>query len=282
MRREHGRARADDEIHVAAADPVPLIMALAVGHAAVLNGHAIAERSPELRGHLPASARSPARAPGRGGRGATCGARAARTAPSCRCRSRRAAAPRESAARWPARSAPRSAALLIGGELAHRFQAEHRAPRPPRRDRGRAAAPRDERGRGSRAGGACRGRFPARAATPASAAPADAASVVMLACCRSPRPGSDCPAVSASAADAPAGVSDASHSVRNPPVRAGSACVRRASPLRSSRGGRSRPPFDSPPCRSGPQRPRATASARSSESPAAGPSSRRRPSSVSS
>ncbi len=50
--REHGGAGADDEIHVASSDPVPLIMTLAVGHAAVLNRHAIAERGPELRGHL--------------------------------------------------------------------------------------------------------------------------------------------------------------------------------------------------------------------------------------
>ena len=50
--REDGGARADDEIHVASSDAVPLIVTLAVGHAAVLNRHAIAERGPELRGRL--------------------------------------------------------------------------------------------------------------------------------------------------------------------------------------------------------------------------------------
>ena len=49
-RREHRRARADDDVDVAAADALPLIVALAVGQAAVLDGHALAERAPEERG----------------------------------------------------------------------------------------------------------------------------------------------------------------------------------------------------------------------------------------
>ena len=50
--REDGGASADDEIHVAGPDAVPLIVTLAVGQPAVLDRHAIAERGPELRGHL--------------------------------------------------------------------------------------------------------------------------------------------------------------------------------------------------------------------------------------
>ena len=124
------------------------------------------------------------------------------------------------------RNQRRERGLLVRGELTHRLQrnVERRARRETDRDRG--AAPRDEPGRGSRAFGACQGRCPARAATPGAAAGADAASASSVACCRSPRAGSGCPAVSASAAEAPAGVSDASHSVRNPPVRAGSAWAR--------------------------------------------------------
>ena len=40
-RREDGRPRADDHVDVAAADALPLVVALAVGQAAVLDGHAI-------------------------------------------------------------------------------------------------------------------------------------------------------------------------------------------------------------------------------------------------
>ena len=46
-RREHGRPRADDDVDVAAADALPLIVALAVGEAAVLDGDALAECLPE-------------------------------------------------------------------------------------------------------------------------------------------------------------------------------------------------------------------------------------------
>ncbi len=46
-RRKHGRTRADDDVDVAAADAMPLIVALAVGEAAVLNGHPLAERAAE-------------------------------------------------------------------------------------------------------------------------------------------------------------------------------------------------------------------------------------------
>ena len=49
-RREHGRARADDDVDVAAADPLPLVVALAVGEAAVLDGDALAERLAEQGG----------------------------------------------------------------------------------------------------------------------------------------------------------------------------------------------------------------------------------------
>ena len=50
-RRKHRRARADDDRHLAAADAIPLIGALAVGQAAVLHGHAIAERVAKRRRH---------------------------------------------------------------------------------------------------------------------------------------------------------------------------------------------------------------------------------------
>ena len=49
-RREHRRARADDDVDVAAADALPLVVALAVGEAAVLDGDALAERLAEQRG----------------------------------------------------------------------------------------------------------------------------------------------------------------------------------------------------------------------------------------
>ena len=52
-RREHRRARADDDVDVAAADALPLVVPLAVGQAAVLNGDAVAER---LRGRATATA----------------------------------------------------------------------------------------------------------------------------------------------------------------------------------------------------------------------------------
>ena len=50
-RRKHGRARADDDRHLAPADAIPLIGALAVGQAAVLHRHAIAERVAKRRRH---------------------------------------------------------------------------------------------------------------------------------------------------------------------------------------------------------------------------------------
>ncbi len=50
-RREHGGARADDDVDVAAADAMPLIVTFAVGESAVLNGDAFAERAAEDRGH---------------------------------------------------------------------------------------------------------------------------------------------------------------------------------------------------------------------------------------
>ena len=46
-RREHRRARADDDVDVAAADALPLVVALAVREAAVLDGDAVAERLAE-------------------------------------------------------------------------------------------------------------------------------------------------------------------------------------------------------------------------------------------
>ena len=45
--RKDRRTRADDDVDVAAADAVPLIVALAVGEAAVLDGDALAERLPK-------------------------------------------------------------------------------------------------------------------------------------------------------------------------------------------------------------------------------------------
>src|SRR5438067_10540230 len=51
-RRKDGRARADDDVDVAAADALPLIVALAVAEAAVLNGDAVAERRAEERRRL--------------------------------------------------------------------------------------------------------------------------------------------------------------------------------------------------------------------------------------
>ena len=47
QRREDSRSRADDDVDVAAPDAVPLIVTLAVGEAAVLDGDALAERLPE-------------------------------------------------------------------------------------------------------------------------------------------------------------------------------------------------------------------------------------------
>ena len=46
-RGEHGGAGADHDVDVAAADALPLIVPLAVGEAAVLNRHAVAERLAE-------------------------------------------------------------------------------------------------------------------------------------------------------------------------------------------------------------------------------------------
>jgi hypothetical protein len=53
-RREHRRPRADDDVDVAAADAVPLVVPLAVRQAAVLDGHALAERDAEQRRRPPA------------------------------------------------------------------------------------------------------------------------------------------------------------------------------------------------------------------------------------
>ena len=41
--REYGRAGPDDDVHVAATDALPLVVALAVGQPAVLDGDALAE-----------------------------------------------------------------------------------------------------------------------------------------------------------------------------------------------------------------------------------------------
>ena len=48
--REHCRPRADDDVDVSAADAMPLVVALAVGKAAVLDRHASAERALERGG----------------------------------------------------------------------------------------------------------------------------------------------------------------------------------------------------------------------------------------
>ena len=50
-RREHRRARADDDVDLAAAHAVPLVVPLAVGEAAVLDGDAVAEAGPHAAGH---------------------------------------------------------------------------------------------------------------------------------------------------------------------------------------------------------------------------------------
>jgi hypothetical protein len=49
-RSEHGGPRADDEIHIAAADPMPLIVAFAVRERTVLDSHAFAEGAAKQRG----------------------------------------------------------------------------------------------------------------------------------------------------------------------------------------------------------------------------------------
>src|SRR5439155_19151531 len=49
-RREDRGSRADDDVHVAAADALPLVVSLAVGEAAVLDGDAVAEGLAEERG----------------------------------------------------------------------------------------------------------------------------------------------------------------------------------------------------------------------------------------
>ena len=69
-RREDGRPRADDDVDVAAADALPLIVTLAVGEAAVLDGDALAERLAEKQPRRRASGRFPARASEPGGRDA--------------------------------------------------------------------------------------------------------------------------------------------------------------------------------------------------------------------
>ena len=48
-RREHRRAGADDNVHVTAADALPLIVAFAVGESAVLDGDALAKGGAEER-----------------------------------------------------------------------------------------------------------------------------------------------------------------------------------------------------------------------------------------
>ena len=48
---KHGRARTDDDRHLAAPDAIPLIGTLAIGESAVLHGHAIAECVAKRRGH---------------------------------------------------------------------------------------------------------------------------------------------------------------------------------------------------------------------------------------
>ena len=50
-RRKHRRARADDDLHFAASNAVPLIGPLADGKAAVLNRHTVAERVAKRRRH---------------------------------------------------------------------------------------------------------------------------------------------------------------------------------------------------------------------------------------
>ena len=86
-RREHRRPRADDDVDVAAADALPLIVALAVGEPAVLNRDAIAER---LRGTATAiagvSAISGTSISTRRPRRATARRRGAGRSRSCRCR----------------------------------------------------------------------------------------------------------------------------------------------------------------------------------------------------
>ena len=53
-RREDRRPRADDDVDVAAPDALPLVVALAVGQAAVLDRDALAERAAEERRRPPA------------------------------------------------------------------------------------------------------------------------------------------------------------------------------------------------------------------------------------
>ena len=67
QRREHRRPRADDDVDVAAADALPLVVALAVGEPAVLDRHAVAERARGMPPRRPASARSPGPAAARRG-----------------------------------------------------------------------------------------------------------------------------------------------------------------------------------------------------------------------
>ena len=66
-RREHRRARADDDVDVAAADALPLVVALAVGEAAVLDRDALAEGVRGRAPRPPASARFRAPASARRG-----------------------------------------------------------------------------------------------------------------------------------------------------------------------------------------------------------------------
>ena len=50
-RREHGRSRADDDVDVATTDAVPLVVPLAVGQTAMLNGQPIGKRLTERGRH---------------------------------------------------------------------------------------------------------------------------------------------------------------------------------------------------------------------------------------
>ena len=174
-RREHRRPRADDDVDVAAADAVPLVVALAVGQAAVLDGDALAERVAEDARPRPASARSraPARAPG---------ARAASVSPASRRYTSVLPLPVTpwSSATWncpPAAStASRSSAACcssVSVAVRARPSRRRRATKGARRtDRARRAPAGRRRARAWRAASACRARCRGRAARTPGAPPA--------------------------------------------------------------------------------------------------------------
>ena len=178
-RREHGRARADADARLAAAQPRPLVVALAVGELRVQDGDGVAEALHEPRDdlrrqrdlgheHDHVAARRRASRPPRAGRPRSCPSRsrrAAAAAPPARPRGSRAARPpaRPSAA---GRAPPRADRDVHGRAADDRAARSRRSPRASSR---RSAAVSGPVNRGSDASSA-RWRVGAAARPPRPAA----------------------------------------------------------------------------------------------------------------